>query len=167
MSRGGGGVLGHHEARLHQSSGVKLRKFQHSNGHSVFVDLVNWHPCGPWALQSPADPNYHTEIGHYTSSRLPVAAAQSQQKAGAYKATAYAVKGGCAQLACRDDQSDTTTIPRRGAPLPASRSPVPYSSARPCSCIRATNCRVAFQQSIALYKGQSLACVPPSCRVRP
>ena len=146
---------------------AEVRTIQQIQRLFAGLHAVNWQPRGSWALQSPADPNCHTEIGHYTSSRLPVAAAQSQQKAVAYKATAYAVKGGCAQLACRDDQSDTTTIPQRGAPLPASGSPVLYSSARPFSCIRATNCRVAFQQSIALCKGQSPACVPPSCRVRP
>ena len=40
----------------------------------------------------------------------------------AYKAIAYVLKRGCAQPACRDDQSDTTTLPGRGAPSPASGS---------------------------------------------
>ena len=56
---GGGGVFGHHQARLHQSSGVKLRKFQRFNRHSVSVDPVNWHPRGYWASQSPELAEYY------------------------------------------------------------------------------------------------------------
>ena len=92
---------------------------------------------------------------------------KDNKRRGVYKATTYVLKGGGAQPACQNDKSDTTTIPQRGAHLPASGSPVLFSWARPCSCIHATNFGVVFQQSIALYKGQSPACVPPSCRVRP
>ena len=77
----------------------------------------------------------------------------------AYKAMAYVLKSGRTQPACRDDQSDTTTIPQRGAPLQASRSLVLYSSARRCSCIHATNFGLHSNQASHCIKGNYLLAI--------
>ena len=90
---------------------------------------------GPRALQSQEDSKCLLSHGnrsvHFIQApcRRGLLNRNHKKKQGIYKATAYVLKGGFAQRACRHDQSDTTTIPRRGAPLPASGGPVPNSSA--------------------------------------
>ena len=64
---------------------------------------------------------------------------KQNERQRAHKTIAYVLKGGCAQPACRDDQSDTTTIPQRGAPSRAFGSLVLYFAARPCTCKDTTN----------------------------
>ena len=154
---GGGGFLGHHEAKMHQLSGVKLRKFQQAQRL-------------PRSSQSAS----HGTLGSAEPSRLQLLGVTMKlvitlypgpchggplnrnhnERQVVYKATTSVLKGACTQPACRDDQSDTLEFRGAEDPLPTYGRPVLYSSARPCSCICATNFRFAFQQSIALYKGQ-------------